>query len=620
MKMNIVFSCDENYAPFLATTIASIILNSKSNDNFLFYVLDGGLSRLSKAKINALRAYKEFSIFYIPFNYNMVENCPTMGHFSKAAYFRFFMADMIQNADRLLYLDVDLIVLDSLSSIYNINLNNNIIAAVPRNKSDRLGIKDQLLFNSGVMLIDAKLWRKWKIANKLVNATSKIFDRIKMVDQDVLNYFFQNKYKHIERKWNVKQQEIAKYPDAKILHFSGNKFESIHSILLFKYLFKTKFDSFQTNLPQEIFFKNLYEKKNTAAAFILSRLLDLTCLKSIINCYKQREIPFKIYIYKDPDTNSIDKTLLNNLSSEQIAYTTNHTDLNENIVYISNPYMNKKLYENLYRTRKKIVYIPYGTSISNEKYSQQVQYNLPIHNFAWKIYVTNNFYKSMYEKYCNNYAKINIKTILTSPKFDPIITRSTTSKPCIKTFMWNIHFDAIPGGHKKELAKTWSAFFVYYEAIYDFFKKNSNLTLKIRPHHNINKYNKKEIIEALKIFEKLPNVHIEPAEYVSYEESLNNSDAFISDLSSMIIEMSITGKPIILLTYENSCCWNAFASNIFSLFTYKAHNSKEFKFIASNLKNGKDKMFKIRHETLQSKEVFDLSTPACDIIIDDIYN
>jgi lipopolysaccharide biosynthesis glycosyltransferase len=628
--MNIVFSCDENYAPFLATTIASIILNCTKNDKFSFYVLDGGLSRLSKAKINALRTYKEFDIFYIPFDYRKVDNCPTMGHFSKAAYFRFFMAELIQNADRLLYLDVDLIVTDSLSSIYNIDFENNIIAAVPRNKSDRLGIKNQLLFNSGVMLIDALLWRKWKIADKLVTATSKIIERIKMVDQDVLNYFFQNKYKHIDKKWNVKQQEIEKYPDAKILHFSGNKFACMHSILLFEYLSKTKFDSFQTNSPQEFFFKKMYEEKfnkslpldteNKNAAFILSRLLDLTCLKSIITCCKQRAISFHIYICKDADINSIDENLLNELDAMKILYSTNFSTIKENFVFIANPYLNNKVYEDIHKSKIKIIYIPYGSSISDENYSQKVQYNLLIHNLAWKIYVTNEFYTSMYKIYCDNYKENKIKPILTSPKFDFITTKSTENQSCIKNFMWNIHFDAIPGGHIKDLTKTWSAFFVYYKAIYDFFKKNKNLTLKIRPHHNINKYNKKEIIEALKIFDTLSNVQIEPAELYGYEDSLNNTDVFISDLSSMIIEMAITGKPIILLTYENSCSWNAFANNIFSIFTYQVLTPDKFRSIASDLKDNKDKMMEIRHNTLKSNKIFNLSTPACEIIINDIFN
>jgi lipopolysaccharide biosynthesis glycosyltransferase len=272
--MNIVFSCDENYAPFLATTIASIILNRTKNDKFSFYVLDGGLSRLSKAKINALRTYKEFDIFYIPFDYRKVDNCPTMGHFSKAAYFRFFMAELIQNADRLLYLDVDLIVTDSLSSIYNIDFENNIIGGVPRNKSDRLGIKNQLLFNSGVMLIDALLWRKWKIADKLVTATSKIIERIKMVDQDVLNYFFQNKYKHIDKKWNVKQQEIEKYPDAKILHFQEI---NLHACIQFYYLniyLKLNLIHFK-RIHHKNFFSKKCMKKNLTKAYRLIQKIKM---------------------------------------------------------------------------------------------------------------------------------------------------------------------------------------------------------------------------------------------------------------------------------------------------------------------------------------------------------
>ncbi len=630
MDMNIVFSCDENYAPFLATTLASILWNSAEEDHFSFYVLDGGLSRLSKAKISALRQRKDFTISYIPFDYAKVEACPTMAHFSKAAYFRFFMAELIPTADRLLYLDVDLIIKTSLSPLYTTDMGKNIIAAIPRGKSDRLGMKDQRLFNSGVMLIDAESWRKWNIAEKLVSTTNKIIDKIKLVDQDVLNFLFKNQITYIENEWNVRQQDVNKVSGAKILHFSGAKFESALCIELFTYLDKTEFTSFGTNSHSELLYHLLYKEKTRqhkteecskkSVAFILTKFLDLTSLQSIIKYFTEhQDISVKICVLGETLESPQDKFLKMHLENHNIPHYTQLSELINDVVFLTNPYLDPLIYRYLLELNNKIIYIPYGTSISNEDYTHEVHYNRLVHNIAWKVYAIDDFQITLYKKYCTNFHHKRIKAIHTSPKFDPISHNWEKTAGKAKTFLWNIHFNAIPGDHIEGLDKTWSAFFFYHKAIHEFFKKNTQLSLVIRPHHNVYYYNKIEILNALQKFESLPNVRIEPALAFGYDSALSEADAFISDLSSMVVDMSITGKPILLLTYEKSCQWNSFAENIFSTFTYTVHSTPEFERVTQDLAEGIDPLRTQRIQALESESIFTLRRPAAEIIAEDIF-
>lgn len=629
--MNIVFSCDENYAPFLATTMASILTNSDEEDNFTFYILDGGLSRLSKARIGALRKYKYFKINYISFDYSIVEVCPVIYHFSKAAYFRFFMADLIPQADRLLYLDVDLIVRTSLAPLYAMELGQNIVAAVPRSKSDRLGMKGQMLFNSGVMLIDAAAWRRWKIANKLVSITSEIVDKIELADQDSLNFLFKDHYTYIAKEWNIKHQNRPKINTAKILHFSGPKFENLVCMYLFEYLSKTEFDSFGTGSAKEKFYSIIYKKRqlefvykskknNRSVAFVLTRMLDLTCLQSLIEYFNKRtDVSVGIYIVKDDGQREIDEFVEKKLQDYNLEYRVQPSTINEKIIFLSNPYLNDLDYLRWVNSGNKIIYIPYGTSISQEDYSQNIHYNKLIHNIAWKIYALDEFYVDLYEKYCKNIDQVHVKAIHTSPKFDQLTHRWDNAPRRATTFLWNIHFNAVPGTHVKNLTKTWSAFFSYYKTIYELFRNNNDISLIIRPHHNIYKLNKTEIITSLKEFETLPNVRFEPANMFGYQESLQNVDAFISDLSSMVVDMAITGKPIVLLTYPNSCQWNAFGEKIFSLFTYRVKTIVELRDVIFSLVDGRDALFEQRIAALHDEKLFVLSRSAAEIIAEDIF-
>ena len=57
---NICFSSDDQYSEQLAVAISSILKNSKRNEKFYFYVLDGGISKINKNKIDLLKKIKEF--------------------------------------------------------------------------------------------------------------------------------------------------------------------------------------------------------------------------------------------------------------------------------------------------------------------------------------------------------------------------------------------------------------------------------------------------------------------------------------------------------------------------------------------------------------------------------
>lgn len=64
MNIPVFLSSDNNYAPFVATTIASICDNTKSFCEF--YVLDGGIKEENKAKICELKnKFNNFSIEFI---------------------------------------------------------------------------------------------------------------------------------------------------------------------------------------------------------------------------------------------------------------------------------------------------------------------------------------------------------------------------------------------------------------------------------------------------------------------------------------------------------------------------------------------------------------------------
>jgi lipopolysaccharide biosynthesis glycosyltransferase len=53
-----------------------------------------------------------------------------------------------------------------------------------------------------MLLIDLDKWRKKNITPKMINFLDANFDKLKMLDQDLINIFFQDDLTLIDSRWN----------------------------------------------------------------------------------------------------------------------------------------------------------------------------------------------------------------------------------------------------------------------------------------------------------------------------------------------------------------------------------------------------------------------------------
>ncbi len=229
MRIPIFLSSDNNYAPFVATTIASICDNTKSFCDF--YILDGGITEENKEKICELKQqFNNFSIEFIkikPEHLAGIDYKNECNYVSISTYNRFLAPILIPQVDKAIYLDVDIIVSGNIAKLYNEPLNGHIIGAIPdlcrnyeflNNVKEWVGLKlDSKYFNAGVLLIDCQKWRENDITNKLFDVEKKYREKLRMADQDVLNIYFENDYEMFNEMFN--EQDVSS--DFIIRHFSG---------------------------------------------------------------------------------------------------------------------------------------------------------------------------------------------------------------------------------------------------------------------------------------------------------------------------------------------------------------------------------------------------------------
>ncbi len=298
----IFLSSDNNYAPYVATTIASICDNTKSFCDF--YILDGGISKENQEKIIALKEhFNNFSIEFINIDVDKEFesiNYKNSEYISISTYNRLLIPQLKPALDKVLYLDVDIVVLGDIAELYSIDLENYALGAawdksrILYNTDTKEPMKlsdDYKYFNAGVLLIDIKKWNKNNVLKVLFEIEDEYHGTALHVDETLLNKYFDNNYKIFDIKFNYTDYDVLNKPNSEIIirHFAsalkpwnsnycilGKKVVPLKNFEDFWYYAKiTKFYEQICSTYQAGINKNLFTKRMSIVA---SKMQNLNCV------------------------------------------------------------------------------------------------------------------------------------------------------------------------------------------------------------------------------------------------------------------------------------------------------------------------------------------------------
>ncbi len=227
----IAFSCNEYYMPILGVMINSVLENGSSNNNYDILIMrnipefdSDKAVRYTKMLTKLVGKYPNASIRFVDISGLLGDrDFFVRGNFTPETYFRLFLPQILNNYEKILYMDADMVACHDVAELYNTDLEGNILGAVRDpiisgsnkstmyNKHDdmqELGIKNIYdYFQAGVLLIDIKKISENGLCEEMIEyAATHDCD---LVDQDVLNKFCQGKVKFIDNKWNVDVNNIA---------------------------------------------------------------------------------------------------------------------------------------------------------------------------------------------------------------------------------------------------------------------------------------------------------------------------------------------------------------------------------------------------------------------------
>ena len=227
--INLNYITDKNYVFPTLVAISSGIQNKNPNSKYHYYIIGVELSDEEIKRFTALEK-KNVEITVVNqqnlwlnkevyYKHRKVARDFAM----KADLFKFQIADIFPNIDKMLYMDGDTIVQKDLTELFNTDISDVYAGAVKEISSDdRLAksLNIPFYFNVGVMLLNLEKMRKDNIAEKLCENKFGQKPSTRFMTQDTINKIFFGNYVLLPAKNNLLSAWFASYSKDQLFEYS----------------------------------------------------------------------------------------------------------------------------------------------------------------------------------------------------------------------------------------------------------------------------------------------------------------------------------------------------------------------------------------------------------------
>lgn len=205
--MNLLFAIDDNVVDQLLTTLYSIQENTPKESLSVYVIQNPKLKQTDK--ITAFCEKTKIEYHPIIIGDGLFKDAPTTDRYPATIYYRLLAQEFLpKDIDRILYLDVDILVINSLLPLYNLSFDGDLYAAAshsaltsdvtdPINKLRLGNYEAESYYNSGVLLMNLPLIREQVHAKDIFKYIEDNKLALFLPDQDVLNGLYGHQFKQV---------------------------------------------------------------------------------------------------------------------------------------------------------------------------------------------------------------------------------------------------------------------------------------------------------------------------------------------------------------------------------------------------------------------------------------
>lgn len=245
-RIPLLVSLNQNYLPQLRVMLTSLHLNTPGIACRI-YLLHRGIPSEELSKLRKELAQLGDTLCPIRVDGSLFEKAPISDRYPQEMYYRLLAAQLLpQTLDKVLYLDPDILVINSILPLWKTEMGNKLFAAASHSgKTELVNSVNQLrlktssaYYNSGVLLINLAQCRKEIHPEEIFQYVSEHKAELLLPDQDVLNALYSENILPLDDLiWNYDARNYQEYRVAThgmansnwvmahtaILHFCGRE-------------------------------------------------------------------------------------------------------------------------------------------------------------------------------------------------------------------------------------------------------------------------------------------------------------------------------------------------------------------------------------------------------------
>lgn len=229
----VVTACDNNFAIMAAAFLKSIEANSSDIEHYKIYILANRISSVNKRR---LEEASHLDVQFIDIKDDLLARYPLpdkVDYLPKTAYFRLLIPEIFADFPKIIYLDVDVLVLRDLAELWHLDMAGAMCLACQcfyreghrgQQNFQKLGLDEKApYFNSGMLVMDLEKWRRSEVREKVNSLLNNDLNDPKAMDEEALNVVLYNQWKQIDQRWNYPPHIVDEGNLPFILHYIGFK-------------------------------------------------------------------------------------------------------------------------------------------------------------------------------------------------------------------------------------------------------------------------------------------------------------------------------------------------------------------------------------------------------------
>ena len=188
LKITCAYSTDNSYLYPTLVSMTSLVANAGENTFYEIYIIiNNEFDEENKIVLKSVEEKHSQSCEIIFININDILNNEKL---LIPAYYKLELHNLLPNINKIIWLSGDTLILYDLSELFNLNMRGNYIMGFLDSLPDALldfNIKDAIVINTGVLLMDLNALRKNNMTEKYNKFILKENEKIKQYDQTVIN-------------------------------------------------------------------------------------------------------------------------------------------------------------------------------------------------------------------------------------------------------------------------------------------------------------------------------------------------------------------------------------------------------------------------------------------------